>query len=390
MKNTKKDTADYEEREEIAIRSGKKALERAPWLFNRRSNLIKGGFFVELRENNLVHPDYCSVHCVDGNGTKLFLGPWSGNYRKAPQDGIAMNANDMATIISAYPDALNIYIACQTEVEEQHMGEIMNGFVDAAEKIKIQNAPFDLNIGKLETASLDEMISLGIPNKGHDFGIVMVGYIKKDKVPNLEPKPGHLIVGVSSTGLHSNGYTGARHVLFTPDVEYREEWKSQYKGRFHFNDKPKILEGKTVLEALQVPTALYLVEASLIGQEFNNRDIYGVNITGNGLHNFNRAGKNVSFEITEPMDILPIHKLLIQESNWSPKQAYTKQNMGMGFTYIAPSFDIAEGIVKLINDRGENKAKIVGVVNKSKEKELITRIHKPYEGNLLEFIGYSN
>src|SRR3989338_4237177 len=114
-----------------------------------------------------------------------------------------------------------------------------------------QMAHFDLNIGKLETASLDEMISLGIPNKGHDFGIVMTGYIKKDKVPNLNPKPGHLIVGISSTGLHSNGYTGARHVLFTSDVEYREEWKSQYKGRFYFNDKPKILEGKTVLEALQ-------------------------------------------------------------------------------------------------------------------------------------------
>ena len=384
-----KDTADYEESEEIAIQTGKKALERAPWLFNRRNSKSKG-FFVELRDNDAVHPGYFSVHCVDGVGTKLFLSAWSGNYRLAPTDGIAMNANDKATIIRAYPSELNIYLACQTQIEKEKMEEIMNGFVDALEKIRIPNAPWDLNIGKMETASLDEMISLGIPNMGVDFGIVITGYIKKDEVPNLDPKPGHIIVGVSSTGLHSNGYTGGRHVLFKPEVEYRDEWKSQYRGRFNFDDKPEILEGKTVLEALQVPTALYLVEASLTGQMFDNKDIYGVNITGNGMHNFNRAGEGVSFEITDPLKLLPIHELLIQESKWTPYEAYRKQNLGMGFAYIAPNLDIAESIVKLINERGENKADIVGSVHESSEAELRTTIHKPYEGKKLDFIGYSN
>jgi len=60
------------------------------------------------------------------------------------------------------------------------MGEIMDGFVDAFERIRIPNAPWDLNVGKLETASLDEMISLGVPGKGVDFGIVMTGLIHKD------------------------------------------------------------------------------------------------------------------------------------------------------------------------------------------------------------------
>lgn len=384
--------ADYEQSEEIAISSGKKAFERAPWLFNRVNRKTKG-FFAELRENDLVHPDYFAVHCVDGNGTKLFLSPWSGNYRLAPIDGGAMNANDMAPLIHAYPDALNIYMACQTGVEEEHMGEIINGFVDFAERIRIPNAPWDLNIGKLETASLDEMISLGVPNKGVDFGIVMTGYIEKSKVPNLNPKPGQVIVGVSSTGAHSNGYTGARHVLFAPSVELesRDEWRKEYRGKFKLDSKPDILEGKTVLEALQVPTALYLVEASLIGQEFDNRDIYGINITGNGLHNFNRVGRDVSFEITDPLPILPIHKLLVQESRWPPKKAYTKQNMGMGFVYIAPDQEIAERIVGLINERGENRAKIVGEVrsNRKSDLELRTTLHKPYDGSgPLDFIGY--
>jgi len=384
-----KDTAEYEESEKIAIASGKKALERAPWLFNRKV-FGTGGFFVELRENDKVHPQHYSVHCVDGNGTKLFLSPWSGNYRKAPIDGVAMDANDMATILRAFPDTLNLYMACQTGVEEQHMEEIMNGFVDAAEMIRIPDAPWDLNFGKLETASLDEMISLGVPNKGFDFGIVLTGFIRKTRVPVLKPQPGDCIVGMASTGAHSNGYTGARHEFFTSEVEYRDEWKSQYKGRFHFDDKPDVLEGKTVLEALQVPTALYLVEAALIGKKYSNNDIYGVNITGNGLYNFNRAGENVSFEITNPLPLLPIHKFLIQESGWTPEQAYTKQNMGMGFAFIAPSIKSAEEIVDLINKRGENKAQIVGEVAESNEKELKTTLHKPYEGGPIDFVGYSN
>jgi len=386
---TEKDTADYEKSEEIAIASGKNALLRAPWLHNRAVEKAKGSF-VELRKNDAVHPNYFAVHVVDGVGTKLFCCPWSGDYRKQPIDGIAMNANDKAAIINAYPDAINIYIACQTKVEETKMGEIMNGFVDALERIRIPNAPWDINIGKIETASLDEMIALGYQNMGVDFGIVMTGYIAKDKVPNLNPKPKHLIVGVSSTGLHSNGYTGARHVLFKPDVEYRDEWKGQYKGRFSLDDKPEILEGKTLLEAMQTPTALYLAEANIIGQEFDNKDIYGVNITGNGLHNFNRVGQGVSFEIIDPLDPLPIHELLVEESGWDPQKAYTKQNMGMGFAYIVPSLDIAEKVVDLINKRGENTAKIVGEVRASDKEELVTRLHTPYDENILEFVGYSN
>jgi len=381
------DTGDYENRERIAIQSGKRALSRAPWVSNR-TILSSKGFFFELKENDIVHPDYFSVHCVDSVGTKLFLSAWSNNYSLQPIDAVALNANDMATAIHAFPDTIDLYFAVQHIVEEQHMGEIMHGFIDALEKIRIPDAPFNPNIGKIETASLDEMISLGVPGKGWDMSVVMTGYIPKDKVPNLLPKPGHIIVGVSASGAHSNGYTSARHALFPPEVEYRGEWRSQYKGRLQFDDKPAVLEGLTVLEALQVPTAIYLLDAASIGKKFDSRDIYGVNITGNGLANFNRAGQGISFEITDPLEPLPIHKLLIEESGWSPREAYTKQNMGMGFAYIVPSLEMAEGIAELINRRGGSKAEIVGEVRKNKGPKLRTTIHQPYEGKPLAFVGY--
>lgn len=382
-----KDTANYEGSEEIAIANGKKALSQAPWLFNR--SVGGSGFFVSLKQNDFVHPNHFAVHCVDGVGTKLFFAPWSGDYASQMIDGVAMNANDMATIIHAYPDVVNLYFAMQTGVEEQHMGQIMEGVRMGLEGIRIPYAPFDVNIGKLETASLDEMIFLGVPNKGFDVGVVMTGYIEKTKLPKLNPKPGNVIVGVSSTGLHSNAYTGARHVILTPEVEYREEWKDQYKGVWRLNEKPSMLEGKTVLEALKTPTALYLREAVEIGERFGDPNIYGVNITGNGLANFNRAGEDVAFEITDPLEPLPVHRFLVHESEWSPEVAYRKQNMGMGFAYIAPSLDIGEGIVKTINEMGKNRAKIVGEVVFNKG-ELRTTLYKPYEGEPIDFVGYTN
>ncbi|MCK4272266.1 hypothetical protein KAX22_06425 [bacterium] len=380
---------DYEKSEQRAIQSGKQALARAPWLANR-TNRKAAGFFFELKENDAVHPRHYAVHCVDGVGTKLFLSAWSNNYALQSIDAIAMNANDMATAIHALPDTIDLYFAVQQDIEENHMGEIMSGFRDALERIRIPGAPFDPNIGKIETASLDEMISVGVPGKGWDVGVVITGYILKEKVPRLDPKPGHIIVGISASGAHSNGYTSARHVLFPADVEYREEWKSQYTGRFQFDDKPAVLEGLTVLEALQVPTALYLAEAAAIGEKFDHRDIYGINITGNGLANFNRVGRGVSFEITDPLDPLPIHRLLIEESGWGPREAYSKQNMGMGFAYIVPTLQMAEEVVELIRRAGENRAKIVGEVGRNEKPDLRTTIRRPYEGEPLDFVGYGN
>jgi len=381
-----KDTKDYAGSEKIAIKSGKDALSTAPWLYDRRFK--KSGFFVELRENNRVHPDYYSTHCVDGVGTKLFLAPWSKNFSSLSIDGINMNANDKATLLHADPDTINIYIAAQKEIEEKYMGEIMMGVVNGLSLMETENNDWNINIGKIETASLDEMISLGIQGQGYDLGIVMTGFIRKDKVPNLKPRPGNFIIGVSSTGLHSNAYTDARHIFFTQDVEYRDEWKSQYHGRFNLNDKPEILQGKSVLEAMVVPTASYFAEARAVGNALDDRDIFGINITGGGFSNFNRAGENLSFEITDPLAPLPIHILLAQESKWSAEKMYKKQNMGMGFAYIAPSLRAVGKIIEIIQSRGDHYAHVVGRVVHNPEGGLKTVIPKTYSGESVTIRGY--
>jgi len=380
-------TSDYEQSEQKALRDGKKALAGAGWLFGRTDPRSKG-FFFELKENEAVHPGYLAVHCVDGVGTKLFLSAWSGEYGLAPIDAVAMNANDMATALHALPDTVDLYFAVQQGVEREHMGAILAGFARALDRIRIPGAPFQVNLGKIETASHDETVSLGVPGKGWDVGVVLTGYIAGDKIPRLNPQPGHIIVGVASSGAHSNGYTNARHVLLTPEVEPRSEWRERYRGRFALDDRPPILEGRTVLEALQEPTFLYLAEAAEIGRALDHRDIYGVNITGNGLANFNRAGQGVRFEITDPLEPLPIHRLLVRESSWGPREAYAKQNMGMGFAYIVPSLETAERVVELIAGRGQHRARIIGEVRGGRDEQVRTVLHKPYEGPPLEYAGY--
>jgi phosphoribosylaminoimidazole (AIR) synthetase len=62
--------------------------------------------------------------------------------------------------------------------------------------------------------------------------------------------------------------------------------------------------------------------------------------------------------------------------------------MGMGFAYIAPTLKMAEEMVKLIAERGEHRAQIIGEVRAWKGEGLRTILHNPYEGPPVEYVGY--
>ena len=130
MSGKKRRTEDYEQSEEHAIASGKAALAKSPWLFNRRNDHVKG-FFGELHTSP-VHPDHYSVHLVDGVGTKLFFAPWSGNYRLQMQDGIAMNANDAAPFLRAHLSEFNLYFAVHAPLaddKDYYAMQVLNSYL---------------------------------------------------------------------------------------------------------------------------------------------------------------------------------------------------------------------------------------------------------------------
>lgn len=368
---------DYESREHTAISDGQKQI---PNYLTSRHKSFKGSFCV-LTESRF-HPDSYKVTTEDGAGTKLFLAQWLNNYQTIGFDLVAMNANDYAIMGKVCPDTINLYFACQSKIEEHKMGEIMKGIVGALKKCDVSDILDDaevINFGKLETASLDEMITGPVPHYGFDIGCGMNGFIKKDDMPLWIPKKGDIIVGFESSGLHSNGYTAARHTLLTPNVDPRSEWKSQYRGKYSLSDLVPNTN-QTIGQALLEPTLIYSRMIAEIAA--NSNFVFGVNITGNGLRNFNRFGNDVSFIIEDPFEPKPIHNLVKEEANYDVKTAFTKLNMGMGFAIVLrDNGDAAFEIAKKYNIAAK-KIGYVGLAS-NVNKTILVKDNKSYE-----FEGY--
>jgi phosphoribosylformylglycinamidine cyclo-ligase len=218
------------------------------------------------------------------------------------------------------------------------------------------------------------------PKEGYSFDIsgVMTGYIKKIKT--MEPKPGQVIIGFRSSGPHSNGFTALRTKLLRSEVEERPQFRQQYTGRFLLTDRPCPEDPRTLGEILLTPTKIYLKAMAAITKYFPA--VFGVNITGYGLHNFNRIGKNIRFVIDNPFPQQPIFKLMEQESGYSTKKMYTKFNMGMGFAIFANKED-AEQIIDIAKQY-DVEAMVIGHIEES--EEVITILKRDNE--MILFRGY--
>ena len=94
--------------------------------------------------------------------------------------------------------------------------------------------------------------------------------------------------------------------------------------------------GMNIGKAMLEPTRIYVKDVAAIAKDFS---IVGVNNTGYGLKNLNRLPGNIQFVIDDPIEPLPIFKLMQKESKFSDEEMYTSFNMGMGFFIIARKND---------------------------------------------------
>ncbi|MDO8740891.1 MAG: AIR synthase-related protein [Candidatus Woesearchaeota archaeon] len=394
---TQKLGEDYENREAKSVEAAKKAIANSKAdLFSRR---IVGGFFSDLYET--IHPEYYSFSTCDSVGSKLMLAHASVQYPELSDllqkqriasiagkfdtiaiDGIAMNVNDAAPWGSAFFDQLTKFTACQAAYEEKEIaGDVELGLIKAMKLADVSNilkVP-KINLGKCETASLEETITT--VDEMHGFELVFSGFGFISKRDVLEKgvftengfefyiKPKQIIVGFESSGLHSNGYTAARLRLLNGHFEKREKYRKEYTGWFHLDEKVPGYGSKTFLEVLLEPTIIYSRAMARIAKEFPY--VIGVNITGNGLANFNRAGKNVEYVIDDPITPQPIFELFEEEvegqfkkgkitERYDAEKIYRKLNMGMGFACIVNKND-ANKAIELAKQEGI-KGKIIGHV----------------------------
>jgi len=345
--------ADYQKREAKAVDAIKKAI---PSSLKQNMLPISKGMFAELYESK-VFPKHYLACAIDGVGTKIILAEAMHKFDTVGIDLVAMSANDLATLGAVSPFLFVDYFAVQEKIEEEGLtGEIMKGIVKGLEQCDssgILRNSIKINLGKGETASVDELISAIKPGYGFDIAGAMIGFIEKDKL-NTKISVGDKIIALKSSGPHSNGYTDLRFHLLNGDFETRPEFKKRYKGKFSLSD---YFNGKTIGESLLEPTKIYVKLVNKIASKYN---IIGVNNTGYGLKNFNRYNGKFEFFIDDPICPHPIFELMQRESRFSDKEMYQRFNMGMGFFIICKKED-SESILKIVGKEGQ----LVGEVRKA-------------------------
>jgi len=273
--------------------------------------------------------EYALSLCTDGVGTKLLIAEEMGIWNTVGIDCVAMNVND-TICVGAEPVAFVDYIAIDRP-DPDVLAAVGEGL---QEGMRQSNAAI---VGG-EVAILPDLVT-GLDLSGTCLGIVK----KKEIITGQKCAPGDAVIGLPSTGVHSNGLTLARKVFEKNDYSY--------------NDKVKGLK-KTVGQELLTPTRIYVRQVLDVVRKFK---VHGmVNITGGGLRNFVRLKEGIGFCIDEPMLPPPIFDVMQELGRIKDKEMYQTFNMGMGFAMIAPEKD-ARGIVKTLG----KGAKIVGSVDGS-------------------------
>jgi phosphoribosylformylglycinamidine cyclo-ligase len=265
--------------------------------------------------------DYIIGITTDGVGSKVLVATEMDNWRTIGIDCIAMNVNDLYAM-GLEPIAFVDYLAMES-VEPSITDQIGIGLENGARIAKI-------SIVGGETASLPEII------RGFDLAGTCIGITKKGAVVTGERiVEGDAIIGIPSSGIHSNGLTLARKLL----TKY-----SYYK---QYEAMERILG-----EELLVPTRIYSEVLSIV----KNCEVHGLaHITGGGILNLRRL-THLGFDIFDPLEPQAIFKMIYSEGV-DIEEMYKTFNMGMGFTIIAPYSEI-EKITDLSSD-----AKVVGKIN---------------------------
>jgi phosphoribosylformylglycinamidine cyclo-ligase len=250
--------------------------------------------------------------CTDGVGTKMRVADDLQDWSTVGIDCMAMNVNDMY-VMNIEPIAFVDYIATEG-INKEQMVQIGVGLNEGA---RLAN----LNIVGGETATLKGMVN------GLDLAGTCLGVQKRDAVVTGEKVAvGDVIVGVPSTGVHSNGYTLARKV-------------AEENGGY----ATVLPSGRTVGEALLTPTRIYSEVLDVCRQV----EVHGMcHVTGGGLLNFLRIS-DLGFSIEDPLEVPEILQWIAEKGQLSENELYRTFNMGMGFAFIVAP-ENAEKLISLI------------------------------------------
>lgn len=295
---------------------------------------------------------------TDGVGTKVFIAQLMQKYDTVGIDCVAMNVNDVICT-GAEPISFVDYIAIQS-AEPKIIEQIFWGLKEGAKIAEI-------SISGGETAQLPEMIKGTSEGRGFDLAGMCIGIVELDKIiDGSSLEEGDLLLGLSSSGLHSNGYTLARQILLT-------------EMHFGLNEYFEELE-RTLGEELLEPTFIYVPEIMEIIK--NNIEIKLLaHITSRGFLNLHRVGKGHGYIIDSLPKPPPIFKLIQKCGEVTDQVMYHTFNMGVGMCIVAPKNSVDD--IAQIVEKHKKKVFVLGQVKKDRERKIVIKPLKMF-GNSKE------
>jgi phosphoribosylformylglycinamidine cyclo-ligase len=320
------------------------ALEQT-YNFSRHGNILKlpyGNIFpVGSRYFDFV---------IEGIGTKVLLAQLANKYDTIGIDGVAMAVND---VIRSGAKPIAVVDNIHAQVSSPHLvSEWMEGIVKGA-------TDAECFVPSGEIGDVAELIKGVVEGKGFDMIFACIGELsEEDVVFGNNIKLGDTVIGLRSSGIHSNGISLARKVLF-----------KQWGGKYEPFDVVDGFERELIYEVLE-PTRIYVKPVLNIAE---NRKIKGlVHVTGDAYLKFNRLmtfSKGIGFEFNsfKPQPIFQLIQETALEMSGviSDEEMLKTFNMGWGFAVIADSED-RDDILDSFEKNGVEAAQIGRVTDSRK------------------------
>ena len=286
------------------------------------------------------------VSGTDGCGTKVKLAILMDKHDTIGIDAVAMCVNDIICV-GAKPLFFPDYIACGKNVPEK-IAQIVAGVAEGC----VQSGA--ALIGG-ETAEHPGMM----PVEDYDLAGFAVGIVDKKKIlDNTKMEAGDVVIALPSTGIHSNGFSLCRKVfnidnndplLYVP----REE-----------------LDGKTIAEALLVPTKIYVKPVLALLEKVNVKGIS--HITGGGF--YENIPRSIPDGLCAKIDkasvrVLPIFNLIASFGNIPERDMYNTYNMGVGMSVVVSARE-AQLALDILQEQGID-AYVIGQIIAGEEKVIL-------------------
>ncbi len=276
--------------------------------------------------------DMVLVASADGVGTKLEVARRAGVYHTVGRDLVQHCINDI--LVQGARPLFFLDYAAMGKLSPEIVGELIRGCAEACR---------DHGLALLggETAEMPGLYKDG------DFELVgfLVGAVARDKIlDGSRVAPGQTAIGIASDGLHTNGYSLARKILFE-------------RMKLALDDTPDELAGRTVAEALLAPHRSYL--EALWPMLEADRVHALAHVTGGGLPgNVPRILGDCDVVLRRGSWPVPgLFRLLVEGGKLAPEEAHRAFNMGIGMVVLVDAFD-ADAMVGDLAARGETAWRI--------------------------------